>query len=171
MLRKSADTTGGGGFGIGRLSVRDVSVSAELAPDSVAHARVQQFLARDLAVGDTTLVRIDALELGIQPPRSSRWLGLATRGGVTANEIRLDPLRVHSDRAISQAAWSCRGASATPGWWTGSTSGSPPGRSIWRTSRSRAWVPASGLLRFDARAKGDGDLVTAHLAASLDRGR
>ena len=35
VLRKSADTTGGGGFSVARLSVRDVSVSAELAPDSV----------------------------------------------------------------------------------------------------------------------------------------
>src|SRR6185295_8694668 len=33
VLRKSADTTGGGGLAIGRLSVRDISVSAELAPD------------------------------------------------------------------------------------------------------------------------------------------
>ena len=48
VLHKSADTTGGGGFGIDRLSVRDVAVAAELAPDSVAHVRIQQFLARDL---------------------------------------------------------------------------------------------------------------------------
>src|SRR3954469_1053660 len=43
VLRKSADTTGGGsGFAIDRLVVRDVVIAAQLAPDSVAHARVQE---------------------------------------------------------------------------------------------------------------------------------
>jgi translocation and assembly module TamB len=172
VLRKSADTTGGGGLAIGRLSVRDVSVSAELAPDSVAHARVQDFRARDLAVGDTTLVQIDALELGIQPPRSSRWLGLATRGGVTASEIRLDPLRLHSEssdltgrlvvpRSFSDARLVDRldvRLAARPLDFADLAGLAPS-------------MPASGLLRFEARAEGEGDLVTAHLAASLDRGR
>ncbi len=172
VLRKSADTTGGGGFGIDRLSVRDVSLAADLAPDSVAHLRVQQFLARDLAVGDTTLVQIDALELGVQPPRSTRWLGLAARGGVTANEIRLDPLRAHSEssdltgrvvvpRSFGEARLVDRldvRLAARPLDFADLAGLAP-------------WVPATGLLRFDARAEGEGDLVTAHLAASLDRGR
>jgi translocation and assembly module TamB len=172
VLRKSADTTGGGGFGIARLSVRDVSVSAELAPDSVAHARVQQFLAHDLAVGDATVVQIDALELGIQPPKASRWLGLAARGGVTANEIRLDPLRAHSEssdvtgrlvvpRSFRDARLVDRldvRLAARPLDFADLAGLAP-------------WVPASGLLRFEARAEGEGDLVTAHLAASLDRGQ
>jgi translocation and assembly module TamB len=172
VLRKSADTTGGGGFAIARLSVRDVSASAELAPDSVAHVRVQEFLARDLAVGDTTLVQIDALELGIQPPRSGRWLGLAARGGVTANEVRLDPLRVHTEsseltgrlvvpRSFRDARMVDRldvRLAARP-------------LDLADLAALAPSVPASGLLRFEARAEGDGDLVTAHLAASLDRGR
>jgi translocation and assembly module TamB len=172
VLRKSADTTGGGGLAIARLSIRDVSVSAELAPDSVAHARVQQFLARDLVVGDTTLVQIDALELGIQPPKSGRWLGLAARGGVTANEVRLDPLRVHSEssdltgrlvvpRSFRDARLVDRldvRLAARPLDFADLAGLAP-------------WVPASGLLRFEARAKGAGDMVTAHLAATLDRGR
>jgi hypothetical protein len=42
-LRKSYDTTSrGGGFRMGRLVVRDLSVAAQLAADSVAHARVQE---------------------------------------------------------------------------------------------------------------------------------
>jgi translocation and assembly module TamB len=172
VLRKSADTTGGGGLAIARLSVRDVSVSAELAPDSVAHVRVQELLARDLAVGDTTLVQIDALELGIQPPRSGRWLGLAARGGVTANEVRLDPLRVHTEsseltgrlvvpRSFRDAQMVDRldvRLAARP-------------LDLADLAALAPSVPASGLLRFEARAEGDGDLVTAHLAASLDRGR
>jgi translocation and assembly module TamB len=172
VLRKSADTTGGGGLAIARLSVRDVSVSAHLAPDSVAHARVQELLARDLVIGDTTLVQIDALELGIQPPRSGRWLGLAARGGVTANEVRLDPLRVHTEsseltgrlvvpRSFRDARMVDRldvRLAARPLDLADLAAFAPS-------------VPASGLLRFEARAEGDGDLVTAHLAASLDRGR
>ena len=172
VLRKSADTTGGGGLGIARLSVRDVSVSAELAPDSVARARIQRFLAHDLVVGDTTLVQIEALELGIQPPRSSRWLGLTTRGGVTASEIRLDPLRVHTEssdltgrlvvpRSFRDARMVDRldvRLAARPLDFADLAGLAP-------------WAPASGLLRFDARAEGEGDVVTAHLAASLDRGQ
>ena len=172
VLRKSADTTGGGGFAIARLSVRDVSVSAQLAPDSVAHVRVQEFLARDLGVGETTVVQIDALELGIQPPRSSRWLGLAARGGVTASEIRLDPLRVHTEsseltgrlvlpRSFRDARLVDRldvRLAARP-------------LDLADLAALAPSVPASGLLRFEARAKGDGDLVTVHLAASLDRGQ
>ena len=172
VLRKSADTTGGGGFSIGRLAVRDLSVSAELASDSVARARVQEFRAHDLAFGDTTLLQIDALELGIQPPRSSRWLGLAARGGVTASEIRLDPLRLHSEssdltgrlilpRSFRDARLVDRldvRLAARP-LDLADIAGLVPS------------VPGSGLLRFEARADGDGDLVTAHLAASLDRGR
>ncbi|HET9039205.1 MAG TPA: hypothetical protein VFN40_03490, partial [Gemmatimonadales bacterium] len=171
-LRKSSDTTGGGGFSIARMSVRDVAIAAELAPDSVAHARVQELAARDLALGGTTLVKIDALRLAVQPPRSGRWLGLAARGGLTAEEIRLDPLRIFTEsselggrlvlprdfrdarqvdrldaRLVARPLDLADLAALTPA------------------------VPASGLLRFDARAEGEGDLVTAHLAASLDRGR
>ena len=40
---KSSDTTGGGGFAIDRMLVRDVAVAAELAPDSVAHARLRSW--------------------------------------------------------------------------------------------------------------------------------
>ena len=172
VLRKSADTTGGGGFAIARLSVRDVSVSAQLAPDSVARVRVQEFLAHDLAIGDTTLVQIDALALGIQPPRSSRWLGLTTRGGVTASEIRLDPLRVHTEssdltgrlvvpRSFRDARLVDRldvRLAARP-------------LDLADLAALAPSVPSKGLLRFEARAEGDGDLVTAHLAASLDRGQ
>ncbi len=172
VLRKSADTTGGGGLAIARLSVRDVSVAAELAPDSVARARVQELRAHDLAVGDTALVQIDALDLGIQPPRSRRWLGLAARGGVTADEIRLDPLRVHTE------------SSELTGRLVVPRSFRDP-RLVDRLDVRLAArpldladlaalapsVPARGLLRFEARAEGDGDLVTAHLAASLDRSR
>jgi hypothetical protein len=32
VLRKSSDTTGGGGFAVGRLRVKDAAVSAELSP-------------------------------------------------------------------------------------------------------------------------------------------
>ena len=74
------------------------SVAAELAPDSVARLRVQEFLAaRPGRRATRRWSRSTALELAVQPPRSSRWLALATRGGVTANEIRLDPLRIHTE--------------------------------------------------------------------------
>lgn len=172
VLRKSADTTGGGGFAIGVLRVRDVAVTAELAADSVVHARVQEFLAHDVAIGDTALLKIEALRLAVQPPGSGRWLGLATRGGVTAEEIRLDPFRMFTESS------ELSGRVVVPRSFR-------EARQVDRLDVRLAArpldladlaalvpsVPDSGLLRFDARAAGDGEFVTAHLAASLDRGR
>src|SRR5882724_1782971 len=39
-LRKSSDSTGGGGLSVGRLRVRDAAMSARLSPDSVVRLRV-----------------------------------------------------------------------------------------------------------------------------------
>ena len=172
VLRKSADTTGGGALAIGILRVRDVSVAAELAPDSVAHLRLQDLLARSLVLSDTTLVKLDDLKLAVQPPGSGRWVGLTTRGDVTAEEIRLDPVRMFTESS------ELRGRLIMP-------RGFRDARQVDRLdvrlvaqpldladlAAFSPSVPDSGLLRFDARAAGDGDLVTAHLAASLDRGR
>jgi autotransporter translocation and assembly factor TamB len=172
VMRKAADTTGGGGFAIDRVLVRDVSVAVELAPDSVAHVRVQEFAARNLDIGDTAVVAIDQLLFAVQPPSSDRWFAVTTRGGVTADEIRLDPLRVHTEvselsgrvvvpRSFREARMVDRldvRLAARPLALADLAALSPS-------------VPAAGELRMDARAEGDGDLVTAHLAATLDRGR
>lgn len=97
VMRKSSDTTGGGGFAIGRLEVRDLAVAAELSPDSVAHARIQELAASNLRLGTTALASIDRLQLAVQPPGSNRWLSASTRGQVDAEEVRFDPVRLSSE--------------------------------------------------------------------------
>ena len=173
VLRKSADTTGGGGsFTIARLLVRDVSVAAELAADSVAHARVQELAARDLILGDTALVTIDRLLLAVRPPLSDRWLGVTTRGRLTPDELRLDPLRVHSE------ASDLIGRVVMPRSFRDSRlvnrldvrlAARPLALADLATLAPS--VPPEGELVIDAHAKGSGNLVTAHLGATLGRGR
>ncbi|MGH7513249.1 MAG: translocation/assembly module TamB domain-containing protein [Gemmatimonadales bacterium] len=172
VMRKASDTTGGGEFAIGRLLVRDVAVAAELSPDSVAHARVQELAARDLRLGKTALAAIDRLQLAVQPPASERWLGASTRGRVTAEELSFDPVRIYSE--ASQVS----GHVVLPRSFQNA-------REVNRldvrlAARPLALadlaalnpsVPATGQMELDAQARGEGDLVTAHLAASLDRGR
>jgi translocation and assembly module TamB len=172
VMRKASDTTGGGGFAIGRLLMRDVAVAAEFSPDSVAHARVQELAARDLRLGKTALAAIDRLQLAVQPPASERWIGVSTRGSVTADELRLDPVRIYSE--ASQLS----GHIVLP-------RGFQDARQVNRVDVRLAArplaladlaafnpsVPATGQMELDAQARGEGDLITAHLAASLDRGR
>lgn len=172
-LRKSADTTSrGGGFRIDRLVVRDLSVAAELAADSVAHARVQELTARDLTLGDTALVTIDRLLFAVRPPQSDRWLGVTTRGQVTADELRLDPLRVHSE------ASDLAGRVVVPRSFRDSRLLNR--LDVQLAARPLALadlatlvpsVPPEGELVIDARANGSGDLITAHLGATLGRSR
>jgi translocation and assembly module TamB len=173
VLRHSADTTSrGGGFAIGRLRVRDIAVAAELAPDSVAHLRIQDFAARELAIGDTARVGIDSLRMAIQPPASGRWLSVATRGGVTGDEIRLDPIHINSESSAVS------GRIVIPRRWETAALvdrldvqlAAHPLDLVDLAALTPA-VPASGHLRLDARARGRGDLVTASLAASIASGR
>ena len=172
VMRKSADTTGGGGFAVGQLRVKDASLAAELSPDSVAGLRVLDFAAHDLVVGATTTVAIDGLDLAVRPPASPRWFSLETRGAVTADEVRLDPLRVHTESS------ELTGRAVLPRRFDDS-------RLVDRLDVRLAArpldladlaavvpsVPPKGKLQFDATAGAEGELVTAHLAASLDRAR
>jgi translocation and assembly module TamB len=171
VLRKSSDTTGGGGFGIARVHVRDVGVAAESAPDSVTHLQLQELVAHDLSVGDTTLVGIDALHLAVQPPGSGRWLAVSTRGAVTSDEIRLDPLRIHTESS------DVSGRVVLPRSFRENRlvdrldvrlAGRP--LDLADLAAVAPSVPPTGQLRFDASAAGEGSLVTAHLAASLGEG-
>jgi translocation and assembly module TamB len=172
VLRKSADTTGSGGLAIGRLRVRDLGIAAELAPDSVARLRIQDFAARALSLGATMTVGIDSLRAAVQPPTSARWLSIATRGGVTADEVCLDPLHINSESSTVS------GRVVVPRRWQDD-------RQVSRLDVQLAAhpldladlaaltpaVPATGHLQLDARARGSGDSVIARVAASIANGR
>jgi translocation and assembly module TamB len=171
-MSKSSNAGGGGGFSIGRLQVKDVAVSARLSADSVARVRVIDLEGRDLVTGKRTLLAIDALDLAVQPPATGRWFTVSTQGGLTPQEIRLDPLRIHTE--LSDLS----GRAVIPRDFDDA-------RMVDRLDVRLAArpldladlaavvpsVPGSGKLQFDARAGAEGDLITAHLAATLDQAR
>jgi len=170
VLRKSADTTGTGQIAITRLRLRDARLAAELAPDSVVRARNLDLVARDLVLGRTTLVAIDSLGLLVQPPASDRWYVITTRGAVTAEEMRFDPFRIHTELS------NLSGRIVVPRSFDEARLvdlldvrllGRP--LDLGDVAPLAPSVPSKGQLQLDATARGDGDLVTAHLAATLDQ--
>ena len=100
-LQSSGDTSSAGGdFIIHRLTVRGVDVAAQLAPDSTAMVRGLTLVGRDLVVGDPVLLTMDTLRASMAPPgEPPLWFDLAAAGAATAEEIRLDPLRIKSHRS------------------------------------------------------------------------
>jgi hypothetical protein len=170
VMRKSSDTTGGGGFAVGRLQVRDGGVAAALSPDSIARVRGFDLAARDLRLGDTALASIESLSFAVQPPGSRRWLAVETRGGLTAEEIRLDPLRIHTELSqLSGRAVVPRGFSETRLVDRLDVRLTARPLDLADLASLAPAVPGKGKLQFDARATGEGDLVTAHLGATLDQ--
>ena len=172
VARESSDTAGGGGFAVGRLRVKDAALAAALSPDSIARLRVFALAGRDLVLAETTLLTIDSVGLAVQPPASGRWFAATTRGALTAEEIRLDPLRIQTE--LSRLS----GRAVVPRNFEGARrvdrldvrlSAQP--LDLADLAAIVPSAPSTGTLRFDAAAGADGNLVTAHLAASLDRAR
>src|SRR5919112_3267788 len=91
-LRRSADTSkaAGGGFTLERLTLRDVELIAQLAPDSALRVRGLNLQARNLVLGPEVLVQVDQLNAAVAPPGSAQWFAVATRGSVTPDELALD---------------------------------------------------------------------------------
>jgi translocation and assembly module TamB len=98
-LRRSADTTnGGGGFAVERLELRDVQLIAHLTPDSAVRVRGLALRARDLRLGEQVVLKVDQLNAAVAPPGSTRWFAVATRGEITADEVRLASLRIQTEQ-------------------------------------------------------------------------
>ena len=172
-LRRSADTTSGGGaFTLERLHLRDVELIAQLTPDSALRVRGLNLRARNLVLGPEVLVQVDQLNAAVSPPGTAQWFAVATRGRVTSDELRLDPLRIQTEdtriagrlvlprdlddpRLVDRLDLELQ---ATP----------------LALADLAAFVPAvtpEGDLHLDARARGSADgLVTARLGARLGDG-
>ena len=170
-LRSSGDTAAGGGdFLLDRLTVRDLDVSAQLAPDSVARATDLALQGRDLVVGDTLLVIIDTLGAEIAPPgEPALWFSLAAAGEATPEVFRLDPLRISSHRS------DIAGHAVVPRSFDVPRSAERLDVKLEARPLSLAdlasvypAVPPEGELTLDATATAEGRLVTARLAARLD---
>jgi autotransporter translocation and assembly factor TamB len=170
-VSSSADTTKrGGGIRIENLKLRDVQLMAELSPDSVVRVRGLNLAGRNLVVGDTVLLALDQLNLGVSPPGSSRWFALATRGAITASEFRFDPLRIQTEETR------IAGRAVLPRNLADPRVADRLDVRLQATPLALADLAAvipsvtpEGDLHIDASAKGGSDgLVTAHLGARLD---
>src|SRR3954453_7634277 len=170
-LKKSADTTKqGGGIRIEHLKLRDVQLRVELSPDSIVGVRGLNLVGHDLVVGDTVLLALDQLNLGVSPPGSTRWFALATRGAITAAEFRFDPLRIQTE--VTRIA----GRAVLPRDFQNPRMAERLDVRLEATPLALAdlaavvpSVASEGDLHLDASAKGASDgLVTAHLGARRD---
>jgi translocation and assembly module TamB len=101
VIRESRDTSAAGPpFVVERLAVSDADLSARFAPDSVA--RIRQLLLRghDLVTGRRLTLALDTVAAAFAPPADSTvWFQLAARGAALSDELRLDPLRIHTARS------------------------------------------------------------------------
>ncbi len=97
-LRKSTDTTGGEGFGVGVIEVSDAELAAQFSPDSLLRVRGLTARVRDLQVGDQVTAGVERLNLAVAPPASPVWFAVATRGEVSADFYHFDPIRIQTER-------------------------------------------------------------------------
>ncbi len=172
-LRSSGDTSSAGGdFIIDRLAVRRVDVAARLAPDSTARVRGLTLVGRDLVVGDPTRLTMDTLRASMAPPgEPPLWFDLAAAGAATAEEIRLDPLRIKSHRS------DIAGRIVLPRSFDNPRIAERLDVRLEALPLALAdlasvypGVPPEGHVQLEATASARGRLVTAQLAARLDPG-
>ena len=172
-LQPSGDTTSSGGaFAIDRLQLRRIDVAARLGPDSIARVRGLELRGRRLLVGDTVLLTLDTLRASLSPPvEPPLWFDLAAAGEATAGEIRLDPVRLKSHRSeiagrlvLPRTFDDPRLAERLDVRLTALPLALADLAAVY------AGVPPEGDLRLEATASASGRLVTATLAARLDRG-
>ena len=101
VLRESRDTSAPGPpMIVERIAVDDANLAAQLAPDSVARFRHLVLRGRDLVAGHRLTMLLDTVGVAFAPPAdSSVWFQVAARGAALNDELRLDPLRVHTSRS------------------------------------------------------------------------
>ncbi len=171
VLRRSPDTTtGGGGFAVARLDLDDVGIVAMLAPDSAVRVRELRLRARDLVLGDRVLVTVDTVHGAISPPSDPPlWLTLAARGSATREALRLDPLRLRTDRSdIGGRVVLPRSLDdpRTAGQLDVELAALP--LALADLAAMFPAVSPEGTIRLEARADAQGRLATATLGARLD---
>nr|MBA3522023.1 translocation/assembly module TamB domain-containing protein [Gemmatimonadales bacterium] len=169
-LRRSGDSAAGGSFTVDRLELRNVELVAQLSPDSVVRVRDLVVRARDLIVGEKVVVTLDTLTAAVSPPSNPPlWLHLATRGRVTDEELRFDPLHIRTGRSdlagrvvLPRAFADARSADRLDLRLKASPLALADLASVFPA------VAADGELQLEFIASSEGRLATGHLAARLD---
>lgn len=98
-LRKSADTTTGGGFAVGVIDVRNVALVAELSPDSLVRVRGLAMRVHDLDMGAVITARVERLSLALAPPASPTWFAISASGEATPDLFAFEPVRIQTERS------------------------------------------------------------------------
>ena len=173
VMQKASDTTGGGGFAhrpAGRArrgSGRDAGARFGCATPGAGGGR-----ARTSDWATRRWRRSTGFSSPCARRRATAGSAYPLGAALTADEVRLDPLRVYTEaselnghvvlpRSLREARLVNRldvRLNARP-------------LALADLAALTPSVPAAGELVFDAEARGEGDLVTAHLAATLDQGR
>jgi hypothetical protein len=170
VLSRPADTTRAGGLSVGRIALRDVQLTAWVSPDSAVQVRSLTLLGHGLSLGAEPLLAIDDFSAAIAPPAVNRYFAVSSRGALAPGELRLDPLRIQTERT------DIAGRAVLPRRFD--VPAQLDRLDLRLDARPLALadlatiVPAvrpSGELRFEARAQGsEGRFITATLAARLD---
>ncbi|MFL5515818.1 MAG: translocation/assembly module TamB domain-containing protein [Gemmatimonadales bacterium] len=172
VLRESRDTSSSGPpLVIERLAVNDANVAAQLAPDSVARLRHLVLRGRDLVAGQRLTMLLDTIGVAFAPPADSTvWFQVAARGAALNDELRLDPLRIHTSRS------EIHGRAVIPRSFDDPRIASRLDVKLSALPLALAdlaalypAVPPEGELRFEAGATAQGRLATVSLGARLDQ--
>lgn len=166
---RPADTTARTTFRVDRVALHDGQFTARLAPDSALQIRSLTFEGRHLVLGAEPTVTIDALGAAVAPPGTNRYFAVSTRGALTPEVLQLDPVRIQTERS------DIAGRMVLPRRFADSALVSR--LDVRLNARPLALadlaavVPAvrpEGDLMLETRARGEGRLITASLAARLD---
>ena len=171
-LRESRDTSKTGPpLVVDRIAVEDADLAAELAPDSVARLRSLVLRGHDLVAGQRVTVALDTIGLAFAPPADSTvWFQVAARGAALNDELRLDPLRIHTSRSeITGRAVIPRSFDdpRLAGRLDVKLSALP--LALADLAALNPAVPPKGELRLEAGATAQGQLATVTLGARLDQ--
>jgi translocation and assembly module TamB len=171
-LRQSRDTSKSGPpLTVERIAVVDGNLAAELAPDSVARLRHLLLRGHDLVAGRRVTVVLDTVGLAFAPPADSTvWFQVAARGAALNDELRLDPLRIHTSRSEINGRAVIPRSFDDPrlaGRLNVKLSALP--LALADLAALDPAVPAEGELRLEAGATARGRLATVTLGARLDQ--
>jgi translocation and assembly module TamB len=172
VLRESRDTSASGPpVIVERIAVDDANLAAQLAPDSVARLRHLVLRGRDLVAGQRLTMVLDTVGVAFAPPAdSSVWFQVAARGAALNDELRLDPLRVHTSRSeISGRAVIPRSLDDPRLASRLDVKLSALPLALADLAAIFPAVPPEGELRLEAGATARGRLATVSLGARLDR--